>query len=37
MDPVQWRAYAQWMAAHDLISHAPATGDVLSNELLPPG
>ena len=37
MDPAQWRAYAQWMAAHDLISHAHATGDVLSNELLPPG
>jgi putative hydroxymethylpyrimidine transport system substrate-binding protein len=35
MDPGQWRAYAEWMADHDLISHAPATSDVLTNELLP--
>jgi putative hydroxymethylpyrimidine transport system substrate-binding protein len=35
MDPDQWRAYAEWMAAHDLISSAPQTSDVLTNELLP--
>jgi putative hydroxymethylpyrimidine transport system substrate-binding protein len=35
MDPAEWRAYAEWMANHDLISHAPQTSDVLSNELLP--
>jgi putative hydroxymethylpyrimidine transport system substrate-binding protein len=35
MDPAQWRAYAGWMAGHGLISQAPATGDVLTNELLP--
>jgi putative hydroxymethylpyrimidine transport system substrate-binding protein len=37
MDPAQWRAYAEWMAEHDLISHAPQTNDVLTNELLPAG
>jgi putative hydroxymethylpyrimidine transport system substrate-binding protein len=37
MDPAQWRAYAEWMAAHDLISHAPQTRDALTNELLPQG
>ncbi len=35
MDPAQWREYGEWMAARDLISHAPPTGDVLTNELLP--
>jgi putative hydroxymethylpyrimidine transport system substrate-binding protein len=35
MDPAQWRAYAEWMAAHDLISSPPPTRDVLTNELLP--
>jgi hypothetical protein len=35
MDPGQWRAYAEWMAEHDLISSAPKTSDVLTNELLP--
>jgi putative hydroxymethylpyrimidine transport system substrate-binding protein len=35
MDPAQWRAYAQWMATHGLISHAPSTSEVLTNELLP--
>ncbi len=35
MDPARWREYGEWMAAHDLISHAPPTGDVLTNELLP--
>jgi putative hydroxymethylpyrimidine transport system substrate-binding protein len=35
MDPDQWRAYAAWMAEHDLISSAPQTSDVLTNQLLP--
>ncbi len=35
MDPDQWREYAEWMAEHDLISSAPRTSDVLTNELLP--
>jgi putative hydroxymethylpyrimidine transport system substrate-binding protein len=35
MDPNAWRAYAQWMARHDLISSAPSPSDVLTNELLP--
>jgi putative hydroxymethylpyrimidine transport system substrate-binding protein len=35
MDPGEWRAYAEWMAEHDLISSAPRTSDVLTNELLP--
>jgi putative hydroxymethylpyrimidine transport system substrate-binding protein len=35
LDPDQWRAYANWMAQHDLISSAPPTSDVLTNELLP--
>jgi putative hydroxymethylpyrimidine transport system substrate-binding protein len=35
MDPNTWRAYAEWMAAHGLISSAPSTSDVLTNELLP--
>ena len=26
---------AEWMAAHDLISSAPRTSDVLTNDLLP--
>jgi putative hydroxymethylpyrimidine transport system substrate-binding protein len=34
MDPNAWRAYAEWMAAHDLISSAPSPTDVLTNELL---
>ena len=33
--PGAWRAYAAWMAAHDLITQAPATDEVLTNELLP--
>jgi putative hydroxymethylpyrimidine transport system substrate-binding protein len=35
LDPNAWRAYAAWMAQHELISEAPPTGDVLTNELLP--
>ena len=35
LDPSAWRAYAAWMAAHDLITQAPPTGQVLTNELLP--
>jgi putative hydroxymethylpyrimidine transport system substrate-binding protein len=35
MDPNAWRAYAQWMAQHGLISNAPNPRDVLTNELLP--
>jgi putative hydroxymethylpyrimidine transport system substrate-binding protein len=35
MDPDQWRGYAEWMTEHDLISSAPRTSDVLTNELLP--
>jgi putative hydroxymethylpyrimidine transport system substrate-binding protein len=35
LDPSAWRAYAQWMAAHELISSAPSPSDVLTNELLP--
>jgi putative hydroxymethylpyrimidine transport system substrate-binding protein len=34
MDPNAWRAYAQWMAQHDLISSAPSPSDVLTNQLL---
>jgi putative hydroxymethylpyrimidine transport system substrate-binding protein len=35
LDPNAWRAYADWMAAHDLISQAPPTDQVLTNDLLP--
>jgi putative hydroxymethylpyrimidine transport system substrate-binding protein len=35
MDPNAWRAYAAWMAEHDLISRAPNPSDVLTDELLP--
>jgi putative hydroxymethylpyrimidine transport system substrate-binding protein len=35
LDPAQWRAYAGWMAQHDLISSAPSPDQVLTNELLP--
>ena len=35
MDPAQWRAYAEWMADHDLISSAPRSSDALTNDLLP--
>jgi len=35
LDPNEWRAYAEWMTAHDLISQAPPTDQVLTNELLP--
>lgn len=35
LDPDQWREYARWMAEHDLISSAPPTSEVLTNELLP--
>ncbi len=37
LDPAQWRAYAQWMAQRHLISAAPPTADILTNELLPTG
>jgi putative hydroxymethylpyrimidine transport system substrate-binding protein len=35
LDPEQWRAYAAWMAQHDLIDTAPDPSEVLTNELLP--
>jgi hypothetical protein len=35
MNPAEWHEYAEWMAEHDLTSHAPPTSDVLTNELLP--
>jgi putative hydroxymethylpyrimidine transport system substrate-binding protein len=35
LDPSAWRAYAEWMAQHDLISSAPSPTDVLTNGLLP--
>jgi putative hydroxymethylpyrimidine transport system substrate-binding protein len=35
MDPPEWRAYAAWMADHGLISEAPSTVDVLTNDALP--
>jgi hypothetical protein len=35
MNPVEWRAYAEWMAQNDLISSAPSPSDVLTNQLLP--
>jgi putative hydroxymethylpyrimidine transport system substrate-binding protein len=35
LDPNAWRAYAEWMAAHDLISQAPPIEQMLTNELLP--
>jgi putative hydroxymethylpyrimidine transport system substrate-binding protein len=35
LDLDAWRAYAEWMAAHELISQAPPTDQVLTNELLP--
>jgi len=35
MDPAQWHDYAQWMAEHGLISSAPRTSDLLTNDLLP--
>jgi putative hydroxymethylpyrimidine transport system substrate-binding protein len=35
LEPAQWGAYASWMAQHGLIESAPATGQVLTNELLP--
>jgi putative hydroxymethylpyrimidine transport system substrate-binding protein len=35
MNPAEWQAYAEWMAQHDLISSAPRTSEVLTNELLP--
>jgi putative hydroxymethylpyrimidine transport system substrate-binding protein len=35
LDPGRWRAYAGWMAEHDLISAAPPPSDVLTDELLP--
>ena len=37
MVPAEWHAYASWMAARGLISHVPATGDALTNQLLPAG
>jgi putative hydroxymethylpyrimidine transport system substrate-binding protein len=35
LEPAQWEAYASWMAQHGLIESAPATDQVLTNELLP--
>jgi putative hydroxymethylpyrimidine transport system substrate-binding protein len=35
LDPNAWRAYADWMSAHDLISSAPSPSEVLTDELLP--
>jgi len=35
MDPAAWRAYAGWMAGHDLISSALPPSGVLTNALLP--
>ena len=35
LDLDAWRAYAQWMAQHDLISGAPDPSEVATNELLP--
>jgi putative hydroxymethylpyrimidine transport system substrate-binding protein len=35
LDGNAWSAYAEWMAAHHLISSAPSTRDVLTNGLLP--
>jgi putative hydroxymethylpyrimidine transport system substrate-binding protein len=35
LDGNAWRTYAEWMAAHDLISQAPPIDQVLTNELLP--
>ncbi|HEY6636205.1 MAG TPA: ABC transporter substrate-binding protein [Solirubrobacterales bacterium] len=35
VDPNAWRAYAEWMAGHDLISQARPTDQVLTNEMLP--
>jgi putative hydroxymethylpyrimidine transport system substrate-binding protein len=35
LDPKQWGEYAEWMAQHDLITAAPRTSDVITNELLP--
>jgi putative hydroxymethylpyrimidine transport system substrate-binding protein len=35
LDPAQWQAYASWMAQHDLISSAPSTDEVLTDDLLP--
>jgi putative hydroxymethylpyrimidine transport system substrate-binding protein len=34
MDPNAWRAYAEWMTQHGLISSAPSTDQVLTNDLL---
>jgi putative hydroxymethylpyrimidine transport system substrate-binding protein len=35
LDPEQWEAYGSWMQQHGLISSAPPTDQVLTNELLP--
>lgn len=35
LDREQWHEYAEWMAQHDLITSAPRTSDVITNELLP--
>ena len=35
MDPAQWQRFAQFFADHGLIKALPATGDVLTNDLLP--
>jgi putative hydroxymethylpyrimidine transport system substrate-binding protein len=35
LDPTAWRAYARWMADHDLISSPPPPSEVLTNQLLP--
>jgi putative hydroxymethylpyrimidine transport system substrate-binding protein len=34
MAPVEWKAFIAWMKANELISAAPRTGEVLSNEYL---
>jgi putative hydroxymethylpyrimidine transport system substrate-binding protein len=35
MDPAQWRSFAHFFADNRLIEALPATGDVLTNDLLP--
>jgi putative hydroxymethylpyrimidine transport system substrate-binding protein len=35
LDTNAWRAYAAWMAQHDLLSSAPSPDQVMTNELLP--
>jgi putative hydroxymethylpyrimidine transport system substrate-binding protein len=35
MNSGEWHEYAEWMAEHDLISSAPRTTDLLTDQLLP--